>query len=98
MMVAISTQTRGTLPKTFDLASDEDDKELMAWCRLHWQLTICKGIQGCNAPTYHDCCLSFSRKGCVKRTSHPQIQSASVLKIPSLKNTTSHQGLYRWLK
>ena len=98
MMITTSTQTHKNTPKPFDIHSDEDHKELKAWCRIHWQYTLCKGIQGCNAPTFHDCCLSFSRKGCVKRSSHPSIQSCSVLKIPTLKNTSNHEELFRWLK
>src|SRR5688572_22231963 len=98
MMITTSTQTNRNMPKSFDIHSDEDDKELKAWCLLHWQHTLCKGMQSCNAPTYHDCCLSFSRKGCVKRSSHPMIQSCSILKIPSLRNSTSYEQLYRWLK
>lgn len=84
--------------KPFDLDSEADDKELRAWCQIHWQHTICKGINSCNAPTYHDCCISFSKRSCIKKNSHPPLQSASVLKIPSLRSSGSHQELYRWLK
>ena len=92
------TFSRRELPRRFDISSDDDDKQLKEWCRLHWQLTISKGINGCNAPTYHDCCLTFTKRGCIKKDSHPVIQSASVLKIPSLKHSNSHEELYRWLK
>ena len=98
MLVSTSTQTHRYSPKLFDVESDVHDKELKEWCRLHWQHTVCKGIQSYNAPTYHDCCVSFSKKNCVKKMSHPSIQSASVLKIPSLRNGSSHEELYRWLK
>ena len=97
-MITTSTQTHKNTPKTFDIHSDEDDKELKSWCLLHWQHTLSKGIKSRNAPIFHDCCLSFSRKGCVKRSSHPLIQSCSVLKILSLKNSSSHEQLYYWLK
>jgi FtsZ-binding cell division protein ZapB len=97
-MVSIGTQTHRYMPKRFDIHSEEDDKTLREWCQLHWQYIICKGINGNNAPTYHDCCISFSRKGCVKKSSHPGIQSASVLKIPSLKCSAGPDDLYRWLK
>ena len=97
-MISTSTQTNRNVPKLFELGSEDDDKELKLWCRLHWQYTLTKGIQGCNAPTYHDCCVSFSRRGCVKKISHPTLQSASVLKIPSLRNTTSPEALHRWLR
>lgn len=98
MLVSVSTQTLRNRPKQFDINSEEHDKELQDWCRLHWQMTICKGVNSCNTPTYHDCCISFSRRGCVKKDSHPSIQSASILKIPSLKIADSHEALYIWLK
>ena len=97
-MISQGTQTRPNLPRPFDVNSEQHDIELREWCRLHFQLTLCKGINSFNAPTYHDCCLVFSRKGCVKRTSHPKLQSASVLKIPTLKFASTHEDLYRWLK
>ena len=96
-MMTKSIQT-GNPPRPFDLASEEDAKELKTWCRLHFQHTISKGIQGCNTPIYHDCCISFSKRGCVKRLSHPSLQSASVLKIPSLRRADSPEDLYEWLR
>ena len=97
-MKTTSTQTHSSLPKPFDLASDDDAQELKTWCRLHWLHTLSKGILNSNAPTYHDCCISFSRKGYVKRLSHPPLQSASVLKIPSLRKTNSPEEFYDWLR
>jgi hypothetical protein len=85
-------------PREFDLASEEDARELKSWCRIHWQHTLCKGIKSCNTPIYHDCCISFTKRGCIKRLSHPALQSASVLKIPSLRNTESPEELYEWLR
>lgn len=98
MLVSVSTQTLRQRPKPYDIENEEHDKELQEWCRLHWDITICKGVQGCNSPTYHDCCMSFSRRGCIKRESHPKIQSASILKIPSLRTADTHEALYKWLK
>lgn len=98
MMVSTATQTHRYMPRRFDIHSEEDDKTLREWCKVNWQYIICKGINGNNAPTYHDCCISFSRKGSVKKASHPTIQSASVLKIPSLKSSADPDDLYRWLK
>ena len=97
-MKCTSTQTTQTLPRPFDLNSEDDAKELKNWCRLHWMYTLSKGIRSYNAPTYHDCCMSFSRKGFVKKISHPPLQSASVLKIPSLRKTSSPEDLYDWLR
>ena len=96
-MRSISSQTERA-PRVFDLASKEDAQELKTWCRIHWQHTLCKGIKGCNIPLYHDCCISFSKRGCIKRLSHPPLQSASVLKIPSLRNADSPEALYEWLR
>ena len=90
-MRSISTQTQKP-PRVYDLTSEEDAKELKNWCRIHWQYTLCKGIKGCNIPIYHDCCISFSKRGCIKRLSHPPLQSASVLKIPSLRKADSPEA------
>jgi hypothetical protein len=98
MMVTTSTQTHRHMPKSFDIHSDQHDKELKEWCQLHWQHIICKGIQGNNIATYHDCCISFSKKGSIKKGSHPAVQSTSILKILSLKTTSGPDDLYRWLK
>jgi hypothetical protein len=97
-MISTSTQTKCNEPRFFDPQSKDDDQELMAWCRIHWQHTIDKGIKGSNTPIYHDCCVSFSKKGCIKKHSHPSLQSASVLKIPSLRHATSPDTLYHWLR
>ena len=78
------------------MCNDDDCQELKTWCRLHWLHTICKSVQNSNAPVYDDCCISFSRKGFVNRISHPLIQSASVLKIPSLRKVNSPEELYDW--
>ena len=84
-------------PRPFDLSSDDDKQELKTWCKLHWLHLLCKSILGSNAPWYHDCCIGFSRRGFVKRFSHPHLQSASVLKIPSLRKVSSPEELYDWL-
>lgn len=98
MKVNTSTQTHRHMSKPFNIDSELDDRELKTWCQLHWQHIICKGVSGNNAPTYHDCCISFTRRGCVKKVSHPSIQSASILKIPTLRYSNTHEDLYRWLK
>ena len=51
-----------------------------------------------NAPTYHDCCLCFSKRGFAKKAGHPELQSASILKIPTLKNVENPEGLYDWIR
>lgn len=98
MKVSSCTQTNPLKPKPFDINSEADDKELKTWCQFHWQHVIQKGVHGHNSPTYHDCCIAFSRRSCGKRISHPSIQSASVLKIPAIRYSSCHEDLYRWLK
>ena len=84
MIVAGKTMT--CKPKLFDLASRDHDRELKIWCSLHWQDTFFRAIKSRNASIYHDCCVSFSRRGFVKKVSHPSLQSASLLQVPTLKN------------
>ena len=74
-------------PRWFDPASEDDTQELKNWCSFHWEQTVMHGIKTNNAAAYHYCCLSFSKKGCLKKNTHPPFQSASVLKIPSLMKT-----------
>ena len=47
--------------------------------------------------SYHACCNTFSRRAFTKVAGHPPILSIGVLKIPGLRNATSHQDLYHWL-
>lgn len=82
----------------FNPASEDDEQDLMNWCHFHFSETLKKGMEGFNAATYHDCCMCFSKKGYVKRNSHPPLQSASILKIPSLRNAKSPEELYSWLR
>lgn len=42
--------------------------------------------------------MSFSRKKNPKATTHPQLQSAPVLNIPTFKDIKSAEDLYQWLK
>ena len=96
MIVAGKTMT--CKPKLFDLASKDHDQELKTWCSLHWQDTFFRALKSRNAPIYHDCCVCFSRRGYVKKVSHPSLQSASLLQVPTLKNLDSPEELYSWLK
>ena len=85
-------------PRWFDPASEDHTQELKNWCNFHWEQTVMRGIEANNASTYHTCCLSFSKKGCNKKNTHPPYQSASVLKIPGLMSTKSPADLYKWLR
>lgn len=82
----------------FNPANEDDVQDLKNWCKFHWKETLCKGIDGSNAPTYSDCCFCFCRKNYGGKSTHPPLQSASVLKIPSLKKVTSPEELYDWLR
>ena len=97
-MISMSTQTKRQYLVPFDLDSNDDDLELKNWCRNHWDELIGKAVKYKNAPIYHECCLTFSKKGCVKRHSHPSLQSASVLKIPSIMSTTSPEAFHLWIR
>ena len=83
--------------RRFNLASEDDKQSLKTWCDVHWKDTFCKGIGGNNAATYHYCCICFSRKGYRMKDCHPYYQSASILKIPGLKNAKSADDLYKWI-
>ena len=69
---------------------------LREWSRLSWT-TIRKSIDSYNPVIYHECCFSFSRRGFAKKAGHCEIQSASVLKMPSLKAIQGHEDLFKWL-
>lgn len=89
---------RNLARRPFDLTNKQDDQELKTWCSLYWQDTFYRAIKNRNAPTYHDCCFSFSRRGFVKKISHPKLTSASLLQIPSLRSLESPADLHRWLR
>ena len=82
----------------FNPVSEDDEQDLKNWCNFHFSETFRKGMDGYNAATYHDCCMCFSKKGYVKRHSHPPLQSASILKIPSLRAASSPEELYSWVR
>lgn len=84
--------------KVFDPADEEHVQELKDWCKVHWENTICKGVESYNAPTYHDCCISFSKRNFTGKRTHLPLQAASVLKIPSLRKAKSPEDLYNWIR
>ena len=96
--MAASPSDKPVNVRYFNPADEDDVQDLKNWCRFHWKETLCKGIGGCNAPTYHDCCICFCRKHYGGKNTHPPLQSASVLKIPSLNKVTSPDELYTWLR
>ena len=82
----------------FDLSSDRDSLELVAWARLHWGSTIKKSIENQNPAVYHDCCFSFSRRGFSRKAGHPRLQSYSIHKLPSLKEVRTAEEFTMWLR
>lgn len=72
-------------------------QRLREWCNLHWEATIVKSMQSLNPVIFHDCCTSFSRRTFAKKSGHPGLQSASVLRIPTLRAVESPEGLCKWL-
>ena len=86
------------IPRLFDLANREHIKELKYWCRIHFDHIICKSLKSANSSIFHDCCISFSKRGCLKRLSHPQMQAISIMRIPALRNANSPEELFEWLK
>lgn len=83
--------------RPIDIHNIQDLRLLEEWCLTHWHDTMLKGSKSSNAPTFHFCCLCFSRRNFSKKNSHPPLQSASILKLPGLKYATSHKDLYKWL-
>ena len=53
--------------------SIDHGQELKNWCRFHWSNTLSKGMKNYNAPTYHDCCLCFSKRDFAKKAGHPEL-------------------------
>lgn len=86
-----------TEEKGLDLTRKSDLQELKMWCRIHWHKTVKKGLESCNKVTYHDCCFTFCRRGFLKKAGHPELESASVLRIPSLKYITTADQFYQWI-
>jgi len=94
-----STQHSADSPKAVEWFSVDDSRHsdlLQQWSRLSWQ-TIRKSMDSYNPVVYHECCFSFSRRGFAKKAGHCEMQSVSVLKMPSLKALQGPDELYKWL-
>jgi hypothetical protein len=91
-------QREGSEIRIYNPASEDDQQDLMNWCRVHWDRTFCKDLDNSNVLFYHDCCICFSRRSYSKKNSHPPLQTTSVLKIPALKNAKTAEDFCRWLK
>ena len=71
-----------SLRKPFDFKSKEDENELKDWCQKHYKETVCKAFKHKNIPSYHDCCFCISRRGHMRKSCHPELHTASLLKNP----------------
>jgi regulator of replication initiation timing len=94
-----STQHSQTAPgevECFCLDNPRHSELLREWCRLCWS-TIKKSMESYNPAVYHECCFCFSRRGFAKKAGHCEMQSVSVLKMPSLKALQGPEDLYKWV-
>ena len=81
--------------KLFHLGSSDHTQELKTWCQFHWEATIRRAIVSNNTLYFHDCCTCFSRRGFLRRSGHPMLQSCSVAKMPTLMQVKSHEEFYQ---
>lgn len=84
-------------PRTINLDSAKDRRDLSEWCEFHFNNTVEKGIRGFNAPIWHDCCLGLSKRGFTKKDTHCPETSCSVLKISAFKLMTSTADFEAWI-
>ena len=82
----------------FNEANEDDVQDLKNWCKIHWTETICKGMKSFNAPTFKYCCICFCRKNYSKKNTHPHHQSAPATQIPGLRNASSADDFYKWIR
>ena len=82
--------------ENFSIDDPRHAEQLREWCRLCWS-TIKKSMESYNPAIYHECCFCFSRRGFAKKAGHCEMQSVSVLKMPSLKALQGPEELYKWL-
>ena len=97
-MISLRPSTSGHHAlSTFDPTKEKDKLALREWCHCQWTMTFHKSLAKGNSIHYHECCICFSKRIFVKLAGHPQLQSASVLRIPTFKEINSADSLYRWL-
>jgi hypothetical protein len=95
----VSTQLSQAPPNEVDHFCVEDPRHcelLREWSKSYWS-TIKNSMNSYNPVTYHECCFCFSRRGFAKKAGHCEMQSVSVLKMPSLKALQGPDELYKWL-
>lgn len=94
-----STAEEITQPQArpIDIENREHLRELMAWCDQHYEETIEKNRKNGNSISYHDCCLTFTRRRFAERSTHPKKETFSVFKLGTFKDVNSAKDLYDWL-
>ena len=64
---------------------------------MHWVSVFNKTIASGGTVYYHDCCISFSRRGFKKKSGHPAEMSVSIQRLPELKKCRDHEDFYLWI-
>lgn len=83
--------------REIDIQNEEHLRELMEWCEQHYEETIEKSRKNGNAVSYHDCCLTFTRRRFSERITHPKNETFSVFKLGTFKDVNSAKDLFDWL-
>ena len=82
---------------TIDPFDSQFCSDLREWCKFQWSRTFQNNHHNSNSIYYHECCFSFSRRGFKRQAGYPELQTASVLKIPTFRDINSSEGLFKWL-
>ena len=84
-------------PTEFDMENEDHHYKLKKWCLQHMVTTIIKGAKGFNKVSYHDCCFCFTKRRFTPISKHPETETQSITKIPTLKDLTAPIQLYEWI-
>ena len=84
-------------PTEFDMENEDHHYKLKKWCLQHMVTTIIKGAKGFNKVSYHDCCFCFTKRRFTPISKHPETETQSITKIPTLKDLTAPIQLYDWI-
>ena len=84
--------------RLINIDDKKDQEDLREWCEYHWNQTVKKSMDTFNTLIYHDCCLSFSRRGFSGRSKHPDDESCTIMKIPTFKIIKCAEDFYNWIE
>ena len=84
-------------PTEFDMENEDHHYRLKKWCLQHMVTTIIKGAKGFNKVSYHDCCFCFTKRRFTPISKHPETETQSITRIPTLKDLTAPIQLYEWI-